>query len=62
MEILGQIIGIAIVIFFFVAFIGGLVFLWEAQNYDDGPDFKTEIKIRFKPEDEDNNDENEDKQ
>ena len=50
MEVLGQIIGIAIVIFFFVAFIGCLIFLWEARNYDDGPDFKTDIKITFKEE------------
>ena len=50
MEILGQIIGYGIVIFFFVAFIGCLVFLWEARNYDDWPDFKTEIKITFKEE------------
>ena len=37
-------------IFFFVAFIGCLIFLWEARNYDDGPDFKTDIKITFKEE------------
>ena len=65
MEILGQIIGYGIVIFFFVAFIGCLAFLWEACHYDlNEPIFKTEIKIRFKEADneDDKDDKDEDRQ
>ena len=48
MEVLGQIIGIAILIFGVVMSI--LAFCYGC-NYDlDGPDFKTEIKITFKEE------------
>ena len=48
MEVLGQIIGIAILIFGVVM---SIVAFCYGCNYElDGPDFKTEIKITFKEE------------
>lgn len=47
MEVLGQIIGYGIVVFTIIVMSIAFRALW---NYDDGPDFKTEIKITFKEE------------
>lgn len=57
MEVLGQIIGYGIVVFTIIVMVIAFRALW---NYDlDGPVFKTDIKITFKEEEVDEDEEKE---